>query len=465
LVLQAARESVSFVKTVRSEIDTASDWKSMDAPTRETISQVPSEGTSGPRRVVVGELGLRHTFRALRHRNFRLFISGQLISLIGTWMEQTAMGWLVYQLTNSTFLLGAVAAAGSAPMLFFSMWGGSLADRHPKRSILVMTQTAAMFFAFVIATLVWLGHVRPWQIIAIATLNGIAMGFDMPARQAFIIEMTSREDLLNAISLNSSIFNGARLLGPAIAGFTLARTSAAVCFFINGASFIAVIISLLLMRLPAHKQVVHTGSAGAHALGGLSYVWNHARVLTILTLFGVVGIFGWSYAVLMPAFARDVLHLGADGYGAMLSASGCGALFGALAIASFGQRFRPRVIALNGVWFFSVMLLLFAFTRNFHLALIVLALASFGMMLFFSTSNTTVQQIVPDEMRGRVMGVWSVIFGAMIPLGGLEAGTLARWVGAPATITFGAVVCAIAALVTLIVVRRRESSEQEAKAV
>src|SRR5215210_7274879 len=257
---------------------------------------VPADGSGEPRRVVVGGMSLGHTFRALRHRNFRLFTYGQLISLIGTWMENTAMGWLVYDLTKSTFLLGAVAAAGTAPMLVFSMWGGSMADRYPKRSILVITQFVMMVLAFALAALVWLGHIQPWQIIIVSLLNGVAMGFDMPARQAFVIEMTSREDLLNAISLNSSFFNGARLLGPALAGITLAHTSAATCFFINGVSFIAVIASLLMMRLPPHIPKPHTGSAGAHALGGLSYVWNHARVLTILTLFGIVGVFGWSYS-------------------------------------------------------------------------------------------------------------------------------------------------------------------------
>ena len=431
--------------------------------TADTTAQVPEDMTGRPRRVAVGEISWRQTFRALRHRNFRLFFYGQLTSLIGTWMQQTALGWLVYQLTSSKFLLGAIAAAGSAPMLFFSMWGGSLADRHPKRAILVLTQSAEMIFAFALALLVWLGHDRvdPWLLIFITTLNGVAMGFDMPARQAFTLEMTSREDLMNAVSLNSSIVNGARIIGPALAGIVMARAGAAACFFLNGVSFLAVIAGLLMMRLPPHVKPVHAASTRAHALGGLSYVWNHARVLTILSLFAVVGVFGWSYSVVMPAFARDVLGLSENGYGILLASSGIGALVGALTIATAGHFFPPRSIALTGVWIFSAMLFLFSINRNFLLALPCLALAGFGMMLFFSTSNTTVQTIVPDEMRGRVMGVWALIFGGMIPVGSIEAGTLANWIGTPAAIGFGAIICALAAVVTLFVARRRDAKAAE----
>lgn len=401
---------------------------------------------------------LRQTFRALRHRNFRLFTGGQIISLVGTWMEQTAMGWLVYQLTNSTFLLGVVTAAGTAPMLIFSMWGGSLADRYPKRRILIATQFVAMVLAFVLAVLVWRGHVQPWQIVAVAALNGATMGFDMPARQSFVIEMTSREDLLNAISLNSSVFNGARLLGPALAGMAIAYSGVATCLFINAFSFLGAIGALALMRFPPHIPVPRSASADSHALEGLRYVRNHPRVLTIMSLFAIVGIFGWSYSVLLPAYARDLLRVNADGYGTLLSAAGLGALAGALTVAAVGAKFPVRWFALGGVWIFTAMLLVFAFARNFHLALATQALTSFGMMLFLSTSNTTLQQIVPDQMRGRVMGIWSLVFGTAVPLGGLQAGFLGHWIGIRWTIAAGAFICGLAALVTLFVVRRREAA-------
>lgn len=274
-------------------------------------ASVPGDVSGNPRRIATGEVSLSRTFRALRHRNYRLFFCGQLVSLTGTWIQQTAMSWLVYQLTGSKLLLGAIAAAGSAPMMLFSLWGGSLADRYPKRSILVATQSAQMLLAFCLAAAVRAGLASPWLIAGIALLNGTAMGFDMPARQSFTVEMTSREDLLNAISLNSSVVNGTRILGPSLAGLLMGSVGVAMCFFLNGISYIAVIAGLLAMRLPAHVPAATATSVREHAMGGLSFVIRHPQARTILALFGVVGIFGWSYAVLMPAFARDVLGLGA----------------------------------------------------------------------------------------------------------------------------------------------------------
>ncbi|PYJ12514.1 MAG: MFS transporter, partial [Verrucomicrobia bacterium] len=225
-------------------------------------ARVPEDLSGRQRRMPVGGITWRHTFRALRHRNYRLFFWGQLVSLIGTWMQQTAMMWFVYDRTNSKLLLGVVAALGSAPMLFSSVWGGSLADLYPKRSILVLTQSAQMLCAFLLAAGVWLGFATPAFIMVVAAFNGTAMGFDMPARQAFTVEMTSREDLLNAISLNSSIVNGARVVGPSIAGLMIAAVGVAMCFFLNGLSFIAVIAGLLLMRLPPFKRKIEIVSAG-----------------------------------------------------------------------------------------------------------------------------------------------------------------------------------------------------------
>jgi MFS family permease len=426
-------------------------------PTRPIeTARVPEDISGRPRRIPVGGVTWRHTFRALRHRNYRLFFWGQLVSLIGTWMQQTAMSWFVYQITGSKLLLGAVAAVGSAPMMLFSIWGGALADLYPKRSILVMTQGAQMICAFLLAAGAWAGFAGPIFIIVIAALNGVAMGFDMPARQAFTVEMTSREDLLNAISLNSSIVNGARVVGPSVAGVLIGAVGVAMCFFLNGVTFIAVIAGLLMMRLPPFHRPTHLPSAGEHAWNGIVYSVKHQRVRTILLLFLAVGVFGWSYAVLMPAFAKDVLGRGANGYGLLMSASGTGALAGALVVATWGHVFTPRKLALGGVWLFSVALFVFSLTRNFYSALVFLFVAGFGMLLFFSTSNTVLQTIVPDEMRGRVMGVWALVFGAMIPLGSVEAGAVAHWFGTPFALAFGAIVCALSALVTLVVIRRRE---------
>jgi MFS family permease len=423
----------------------------------EHTANVPEDLTGRPRRVATGGVSLRNTFSAFQYRNYRLYFWGQLVSLIGTWMTNTAQGWLVYQLTGSKALLGIVAAAGTAPMLVFAAWGGWAADRFPKRSVLLWTQSAMMILAFVFAGLVGSGLIRPWEIVVLGLFGGVVMAFDMPARQSFVVEIASREDLMNAISLNSAMFNGARIIGPAVAGFLMAKVGIALCFFIDGVSFLAVLGGLFMMRLPSRTMRAATGGALAQSLEGFRYVWNHTRVRTIFALFSIVGIFGWSYSVLMPAFARDVLHLGEQGYGFLLGAGGVGALMGALTTATFGTRISARKLAFGGVWLFSLMLLIFSFNRNLTIAMLCLAGTGFGMMLFFSTSNTTVQTIVPDEMRGRVMGIWALIFGGMIPFGSLEAGALAHYIGTSATLAFGACVCALAALVTLIVVRRRDA--------
>jgi MFS family permease len=432
----------------------------MPTVTTET-ARVPEDISGRQQRIPVGGITWRHTFRALRHRNYRLFFWGQLVSLIGTWMQQTAMSWFVYQITNSKLLLGVVAAMGSAPMMLSSVWGGSLADRYPKRSILVATQTAQMICAFFLAAGVWAGFATPLFIIVVAAFNGLAMGFDMPARQAFTVEMTSREDLLNAISLNSSIVNGARVVGPSLAGLLIGAVGVAMCFFLNGLTFVAVIAGLLLMRLPPFQRPAHLVSTGEHAWNGIVYSMKHQRVRTILLLFLAVGVFGWSYTVLMPAFARDVLSRGANGYGILMSASGIGAFIGALVVATYGHLFTPRRLALGGVWLFSAALFALSLSRNFYVALAFLFVAGFGMLLFFSTSNTVLQTIVPDEMRGRVMGVWSLVFGAMIPLGSLEAGAVAHWLSTSFALAFGAIICAASALVTLFVIQRREAGNSK----
>jgi MFS family permease len=427
-----------------------------DLPNERTAA-VPEDLTGRPRRVVTGGVSWRKTFSAFRHRNYRLYFLGQLVSLIGTWMTSTAQGWLVYQLTGSKALLGIVAAAGTAPMLFFSTWGGWAADRFPKRTVLICTQIGMMILSFIFAVLVWWKLIQPWEIIVLGLFGGVAMAFDMPARQSFVVEIASREDLMNAISLNSAMFNGARIVGPAIAGFLMAKVGIALCFFIDGLSFVAVLAGLFMMTFPARQISAPRGGAIAQSLEGFRYVWNHTRVRTIFALFAFVGVFGWSYSVLMPAFARDVLHLGERGYGLLLGASGVGALIGALVTATFGSAFAPRKLAFGGVWLFSAMLLFFSFNRNLPIAMLCLAGSGFGMMLFFSTSNTTVQTIVPDEMRGRVMGIWSLIFGGMIPFGSLEAGVLAHYLGTSATLAVGAGICAVATGITFVIVRRRDA--------
>ena len=414
----------------------------------ERVASVPQEVTGQPGRVVVGGAPWRSTFAALKHRNFRLFITGQLVSLTGSWMQSTAQGWLVYQLTGSKVLLGTVAAVGSLPMLVFSLWGGSLADRHSKRAVVLCTQISMMVTAFVFAALVGGGHIQPWHILLLAAAGGAAMAFDIPARQAFMVEMTSREDLMNAVSLNSSMVNGARVVGPAVAGLLMAQVGVTWCFLLNGLSYVAVIIGLLMMRLPPFVAPAQPRSTGRHVAEGFRYVLHHRRVRILLMLLGVVGVFGWSYAVLLPAYATDILKVGEGGYGALLSANGFGALLGALTVATWGHRVRPRILVLGGLWVFAAMLVLLAFVRWYPLVLLCLAVGGWGMLVYFSTSNTLIQTGVSDEMRGRVMGIWTLVFGGMMPLGGLEAGFLSRAIGIPWAMVTGAVVCAAAGLFT-----------------
>jgi MFS family permease len=395
-----------------------------------------------------GSVSWRETFAALKHRNFRLFFIGQLVSLTGTWMQTTAQGWLVYQLTGSKILLGTVAAVGTLPMLLLSLWGGSVADRHSKRTIIFYTQTGMMLTAFVFAALVGSGHIQTWHILVLAALGGVAMAFDMPARQSFMVEMTSHEDLMNAISLNSSIVNGARVVGPAMAGFLMASVGITWCFFLNGVSFIAVIAGLLMMRLPKFVPPQKPHSTGRHILEGFKYVAGHRRVRVLLLLFTVVGVFGWSYAVLLPAYATDILHVGESSYGVLLSANGFGALLGALTVAAYGGRVRSRWLILGGLWLFSVTLALLAIVRWYPLVLLCLAVSGWGMLLYFSTTNTLIQSSVSNAMRGRVMGIWALVFGGMMPAGGIESGFLSHAVGVPSTIVVGAIICAVAGLVT-----------------
>lgn len=286
------------------------------------------------------------------------------------------------------------------------------------------------------------------------------MAFDLPARQAFIVEMTSRDDLMNAISLNSAIFNGARIIGPAVAGVLIAKVSLAWCFFLNGLSFLAVIVGLLMMRLPEQARRTSNGSTWQHAAEGLSFVLGHRRVRVLLALLAVVVIFGWSYAVLMPAFARDVMRASARGYGVLLSAHGVGALLGALVVATLGHRLRPRPAVLGGLTLFSVAIIGLAATTSFLAAIICLVASGLGLMTFMATTNTLVQTSVPDEMRGRVMGVWTLVFGGMMPVGSLTAGAVAQGLGVRWAIGIGALVCG-AATVAAAWWARRPARERE----
>jgi len=390
----------------------------------------------------------------LRHRNYRLFFGGQLVSVTGSWMQNMALSWLTYHLTNSAFLLGLISTIGSLPMLLFAIPGGVLADRLQKRRILLFTQSAAMVLAFVLAALTGFKWIRVWQIAMLAGLSGTVLAAGMPARQAFVIEMVERKDLMNAIALNSSIFNGARVIGPALAGILVASVGAAWCFFINGVSFVAVLVGLLLMRFAPRPPRERKTSALADAVGGLRYLRSNRTVLRLAGLLAVFSVFGWSYAVLMPIFAREVFHMGPQGLGYLMTATGIGALAGALTVASLSG-YPIRRLLFGGAFLLAAALIGFSFSRVFGLSVVLLALAGFGGVVFMSTANTTFQTSVPDEVRGRTMGVWGLVFAGTAPLGSLQAGTLAQYLGAPKAVLIGALITAGATFTALMAARRR----------
>jgi MFS family permease len=400
---------------------------------------------------------LPRTFAALRHRNYRLFFAGQLVSLVGTWMQNMALPWLVYDLTKSAFLLGVISSLGSLPMLAFAIPGGVLADRVPKRRILLTTQSSAMTLAFVLSALTLAHWIRPWHIGILALLGGIVFAFDMPARQAFVVEMADRRDLMNAIALNSSIFNSARIVGPAVAGVLVASIGTGWCFFVNGVSFVAVLIGLLMMQFPPQAPRLISTSALGDAVGGLRYLRSNSTVLGLAAMLAVLTIFGWSYAVLMPVFATKVLAVGARGLGYLMTANGIGALVGALTVATLAER-PSKTILFGGALLLAGALIGFSFSRNFPLSLLLLALAGLGGVAFMSTANTTFQISVPDEVRGRIMGVWGLVMAGTGPLGSLQIGTLAEYLGAPRAVLIGACVTVVGTLAALIAWRRRRQS-------
>jgi MFS family permease len=325
-----------------------------------------------------------------------------------------------------------------------------IADRKDKRHIVLATQSCLMVLALVLAGLTATGWVRTWHVAVVAAMTGLVMAFDMPARQAFVVEMVGRSELMNAIALNSSIFNSARIFGPAIAGVVVAGVGMAWCFFINGLSFLAVLVGLLLMRFPPRKREAKETGVLAGALDGVHFLRRHPRVSGLVTLLGVFSIFGWSYSLLMPIFARDILHSGPQGLGMLMTANGTGALVGALLVASLTYYPGRARILFAGGFLFSVAISGFAFSRLFLLSAFLLALAGLGGVSLMSTANTMIQISVPDELRGRIMGVWALVFAGSAPVGSFQAGTVAHYLGAPRAVLIGATITAIATVSALL---------------
>lgn len=390
-----------------------------------------------------------NTFSALRYRNYRLFFTGQLISLIGTWMQNVAQSWLVYQLTGSPFYLGIVSFSSAIPVLFLSLWAGVIVDRVPKRSLLILTQTAAMILALILSADVFLGWVQPWHVVILAFLLGAVNAFDAPARQAFVVDMVGREDLQNAIGLNSAIFQAARIIGPTMAGIALAVVGPAWCFFLNGISFIAVIIGLWLMQVKPFLKERISANPLMQMRQGLGYIRRNQVVRTLLGMVAVSNIFAFGYSALMPAFARDVLNTGPEGLGYLSAAVGIGALIAALTIASTGNFQHKGMLLTFGNILFPTMVLLFAWSRIFPVSMLILVGAGLGFMIQNATCNTLIQFAVPDELRGRVMSVYMLVFQGFFPFGSLMAGTIAEHFTIPIGAAFGGSVALAAGLLWL----------------
>ena len=416
---------------------------------------VEPQGTSTVSEKPVGasNFSLRNTFTALRYRNFKLWFIGQTISLLGTWMQATAQGFLVFQLTHSPVYLGYVGFAYGLPTWLFMLYGGVLADRLPRRKVLIFTQTAMMIFAFVLATLTFSHLVQAWHIIIMAFLLGIANAFDAPSRQAFVNELVERKDLTNAIALNATMFNIGTFIGPAVSGITYALFGPAWCFTINGISFIGVIIALFLMKIRNGHEYVDKGKSILTELKeGMRYVKNNSIIRTIIILVGVSSVFGISFATLIPAWAVKILHGDATINGLLQSARGFGALVSALLIASLGRfTFKGKLLTW-GSFFFPVFLFIFAFISWLPLALIFLFLIGLSHIMIFNLANATVQTLVDDSLRGRVMGIYTFTFFGMMPVGSLLMGFLAEQFGEPEAVIIGAVITFAAAISIFITV-------------
>ncbi|PIU44506.1 MAG: MFS transporter [Ignavibacteriales bacterium CG07_land_8_20_14_0_80_59_12] len=390
--------------------------------------------------------GAKHIFRALSHRNYRLFFGGQGVSLVGTWMQQIAMSWLVYRLTGSALLLGVVGFASQIPTFLLTTIAGVLVDRWEKRRILVVTQTFAMLQAFALAVLTLTESVVVWQIVALSAFLGCVNAFDAPARQSFVVEIVQkRENLGNAIALNSFLFNGARLVGPSIAGIVIAFVGEGICFLLNGISFAAVIVALLAMRLPlSDRKEVHSDLVQG-LKEGFRYSFGSVPIRMLLASLAVVSLFGMPYAVLMPVFAKSILHGDSHTLGFLMGATGVGALVGAMYLAS-----RKSVLGLGkliptATTVFGIGLMAFSQSTYVPLSLLLMLIVGLGMMVQMASTNTLLQTIVDDDKRGRVMSLYTMAFIGTAPFGSLISGSLAERIGAPSTLLIGGVICVVVA--------------------
>ena len=381
-------------------------------------------------------------FSSLKVKNFRIYWLGMLVSLIGTWIQSTAQSWLVFQLTNSAFLLGVVGFLGSIPVLLLSLFGGVLADRMDKRKILITTQSAFMVLAFILAILTQLKLVTASQIMLIAFLNGVVMAFDAPSRQSVVVELVGKMHLFNAIALNSVAFNSSRIIGPALAGILVATIGMSGCFYLNGISFLAVIIALILIRIDNGREAKKSEPLLKELKEGLVFVRNNRVVLVLVSIVGIVSLFGVGYVILMPIFANDILQVGIKGLGVLMSSAGFGALIGALILARLGDfKYKGKLLILSAL-VFSFSLILFSLSKVYLLSIIALVFSGGASVIAIAIINTLLQTMVEDKFRGRVMSVFMLTFAGVMPFGNLIAGSLAQTMGVSFTVMASGIICA-----------------------
>lgn len=385
-------------------------------------------------------------FSALTHRDFRLFLIGQIISLSGTWMQSVAQGWLVYSLTKSPYYLGMVAAAGSLPVLLFTFAGGVVADRYPKRRLLLITQTLSILPALLLGLLTSMGVVNVWHVAVLAALLGTINAVDVPTRQAFLIEMVGKGHVVNAIALNSAAFNGSRIIGPVIAGVSIAYVGLPACFFINAASFIAVIIALAMMEAEGEPTAMADGVV-REFMKGVDFIRSHHEIMRVIMLIGIFSLVGIPYISLLPVFAEEVLHSGPRGLGFLAGASGVGALTAALGIAAKGDiSDKSRFMSVAAICF-STALLGFSLSSIFWISMLVIMIGGWGIVSYLAGANSYIQISVPDELRGRVMSVYSFVFLGLAPVGNAIMGAVADVIGTTRAVSLGALICLIASVI------------------
>jgi MFS family permease len=389
-------------------------------------------------------------FRSLKYRNYRLFFGGQSLSLIGTWMQRIAMPWLVYHMTGSAFLLGVVSFAGQIPTFLLAPFAGVLTDRFNRYKVLLITQIVSLIQALILAILALTGSIQMWHIVTLSIVLGCINAFDVPSRHSFVIEMVEKkEDLGNAIALNSMMFNGARLIGPSIAGVILATAGEGICFLINAVSYIFVIGSLFMMHVRPRELPKKESRMLKELKEGLSYTFGFAPIKHLILLLGLVSLMGSSYQVLMPVFAKEVLHGGSATYGFLMGAAGLGALLGAIYLASRETLLRLGRIIPAAAGLFGVGLIVMSFMKAFPVTLILIMFVGLGLMLHTASSNTILQIITDDDKRGRVMSFYTMAIMGTAPFGSLLAGFLARYLGTSETILAGGLICVTGALIFL----------------